>query len=95
MSSVPEGDDERYRLRLEPVQETLVIPLYGRAIEAAKPDGILRDEAAVRMVARIDYDFARLGRGPSLFGTVLRTCILDVWTRRFLTGWVLLGAPAR
>ncbi len=82
---MPAEPDRRYRLRLDPVQETLVIPLYGRAVETAKPRGVLRDGKAARIVASIDYDFARFDGGPSLLGTVLRTRILDTWTRQFLT----------
>jgi O-methyltransferase involved in polyketide biosynthesis len=80
----PTGDDHRHQLRLDPVQETLVIPLYGRAVESRKPDGVLRDDTAVRIVEAIDYDFAKFDGGPSLLGTVLRAAILDTWTREFL-----------
>lgn len=80
----PTGDGDRHRLRLDPVQETLVIPLYGRAVETGKPRGVLRDPTAVEIVARIDYDFAKFDGGPSLLGTVLRTCVLDTWTQQFL-----------
>jgi O-methyltransferase involved in polyketide biosynthesis len=80
----PAGNADRYQLRLDPVQETLVIPLYGRAVESAKPRGLLRDEKAVQIVQHIDYDFTKFDGGPSLLGTVLRTCILDTWSREFL-----------
>lgn len=66
------------------VQETLLIPLYGRAVETRKPEAVLRDPAAETMVAAIDYDFARFDGGPSLIGTVLRTNLFDHWVRAFL-----------
>ena len=71
-------------VRLGTVQETLLIPLYGRAVESRKPQAVLRDPAAEAMVAAIDYDFARFDGGSSLIGTVLRTNLFDHWVRAFL-----------
>lgn len=66
------------------VQETLLIPLYARAIETSKPDGMLADPRAVEMVAAIDYDFSRFDGIDSLVGANLRTLVFDEWVRRFL-----------
>lgn len=72
-------------VQLGDVQETLLATLYARAVETGKKRGLLRDETAARMVARIDYDFAaRFGNSPMLIGSVLRTLILDEWVREFL-----------
>ncbi|MER5211284.1 class I SAM-dependent methyltransferase [Streptomyces sp. NPDC002838] len=71
-------------VHLGTVQETLLIPLYGRAVESRKPEPVLRDPAAEAMVAAIDYDFARFDGGPSLAGSVLRTNLFDHWVRAFL-----------
>jgi O-methyltransferase involved in polyketide biosynthesis len=71
-------------VRLGTIQETLLIPLYGRAVETRKPEAVLRDPAAVAMVAAIDYDFSRFDGGPSLMGSVLRTNLFDHWVRAFL-----------
>lgn len=76
---------DRQPVTLGEVQETLLIPLYGRAVETGKKRGLLRDHKAVEMVEAIDYDFARFDGGPSLLGVVLRTCIFDVWVRSFLS----------
>ncbi|KLO29073.1 methyltransferase [Mycolicibacter heraklionensis] len=65
------------------VQETLLIPLYGRARDNAKRHPILHDARAAELVDDLDYDFARF-RGGSLPGSVLRTAIFDVWVRQFL-----------
>ncbi len=70
-------------IRLGTVQETLLIPLYGRALDAGTRRPVLGDAKAVELVDRIDYDFAKF-RGPALSGSVLRTAIFDGWVRRFL-----------
>jgi O-methyltransferase involved in polyketide biosynthesis len=73
-----------HAMRLGTIQETLLIPLYGRAVESRKPEAVLRDPAAEAMVSAIDYDFSRFDGGPSLAGTVMRTHLFDHWVRAFL-----------
>lgn len=73
----------KHGVRLGEVQETLLIPLYGRAQQTRTRPRLLNDPKAVEMVEAIDYDFARFA-GPSSLGATLRTCILDVWVRAFL-----------
>ncbi len=43
---------------LEGVPETALWTLYQRAVEARRPDAVLRDPKAVELVDRIDYPFA-------------------------------------
>ncbi|MFE2727962.1 class I SAM-dependent methyltransferase [Kitasatospora sp. NPDC059327] len=43
---------------LAAVPETALWTLYQRAVEARRPDGVLRDPKAVELVDRIDYPFA-------------------------------------
>ncbi|WP_199547273.1 class I SAM-dependent methyltransferase [Streptomyces sp. N35] len=71
-------------VQLGTVQETLLIPLYGRAVENRKPEPALRDPRAEEIAGAIDYDFARFDELPSLTGTVLRTSLFDHWVRNFL-----------
>ncbi|RMI31534.1 class I SAM-dependent methyltransferase [Streptomyces triticirhizae] len=78
------GHSPGVRPRLGVVQETLLIPLYGRAVEHAGPDPALTDPRAVELVEAIDHDFARFDGLPSLTGAVLRTLLFDHWTRDFL-----------
>jgi O-methyltransferase involved in polyketide biosynthesis len=44
------------------VQKTLLLPLWGRAVEAAKPHPLLVDRTAVEIIATIDYDFSTIAR---------------------------------
>jgi O-methyltransferase involved in polyketide biosynthesis len=76
---------EKRAVRLGEVQETLLIPLYGRADQTRRKRGLLHDPKAVEMVEAIDYDFGRFDGGRSLLGATVRTCILDVWVREFLS----------
>ncbi|OLT31080.1 hypothetical protein BJF79_37555 [Actinomadura sp. CNU-125] len=66
------------------VQETLLIPLYARAVETRKRRGMLSDPRAVEMVEALDYDFARFDGARSLLGSNLRTLLFDAWVRDFL-----------
>ncbi|MET7639058.1 class I SAM-dependent methyltransferase [Streptomyces sp. NPDC005438] len=70
-------------VELGEVQETLLIPLYGRARDARSRRPVLGDSRAVELVDTIDYDFTGFG-GPSLSGSVLRTSIIDGWVRDHL-----------
>ncbi|MGP4111765.1 class I SAM-dependent methyltransferase [Streptomyces sp. 4N509B] len=72
-------------VRLGTVQETLLIPLYGRAVDQSREEPVLRDPRAAELVEAIDYDFARFDGLPSLLGAVVRTALFDHWTRAFLT----------
>ncbi|MGO8964520.1 class I SAM-dependent methyltransferase [Mycobacterium sp.] len=65
------------------VQETLLIPLYARACDAASRRPVLGDRRARELVDAIDYDFTRFG-GSSLSGSVFRSSIFDGWVARFL-----------
>lgn len=78
------AENTEYGVRLGTVQETLLIPLYGRAMENSKPEPALRDPRAEELVASIDYDFTRFDGLPSLTGTVLRTGLFDRWVADFL-----------
>jgi O-methyltransferase involved in polyketide biosynthesis len=68
---------------LGPVQETLLIPLYARARDAARRHSVLADQRAASLVDSLEYDFTRFG-GPALLGCILRSAILDGWVRGFM-----------
>jgi O-methyltransferase involved in polyketide biosynthesis len=42
---------------LNGVAETLLIPLYNRAMESQRPDAMMKDEKAVAFVTQMSYDF--------------------------------------
>ena len=67
------------------VQETLFIPLAARARETGKERPVLRDPRAAEILASVDFDTEKYGRGWGGRATVLRTVIFDGWVSDFLT----------
>ena len=49
-----------YKIEKNTVQETLVIPLYGRKMCSELYPDLYRDETALRLIGEIDYDFSLL-----------------------------------
>ena len=52
--------DQKTHIEKNTVQETLVIPLYGRKLCTEQFPNLFRDEKAVELIERIDYDFSPL-----------------------------------
>jgi len=76
------------RIKLEgsnAVSETLLIPLYARAIEQRQAEPLVRDPLAAALMERIDYDWGRIKlAGHDLVATVVRLREFDRMTRDFL-----------
>lgn len=71
--------------QLRGVPETMLIPLYARAVETARPNAIIRDPHAVAMMNQLDYDFSKFDDAPlSALGVAIRTEIFDELTRAYL-----------
>ena len=67
------------------VSETLLIPLYMRYQESLKPDPIIHDESALRLVPQIDYDFSKFDTAVhSSVGSAIRATYLDNVTKDFI-----------
>lgn len=75
---------ERTPVALGDVQETMLIPLYARAVETRRERGLIHDPLSAEMVDAIDYDFRRFDQPVTLYGCVLRTSVFDGWVRDFL-----------
>lgn len=48
------------KVDLKGVQETLLMPLWGRAVETKKENPLLIDKEAVRIINSINYDFSQI-----------------------------------
>lgn len=69
---------------LGPVQETLLIPLLGRARETQTDSGLIQDNKAVEIVNTLDYDFSKWEKSSALKGATLRTRMYDQDVKAFL-----------
>lgn len=73
---------------LSGVPETLLLPLYSRAMESQRQDALLKDEKAVAIIRQESLDFSRVRKIPipELLGTMrmLFTREMDRYTRDFL-----------
>ena len=76
---------KKYHIEKNTVQETLIIPLYGRKICSDKFPQFFKDEEAERICNMLDYDFAEKGKkmesGAGLFGA------LEVAQRQYDLAW--------
>jgi O-methyltransferase involved in polyketide biosynthesis len=75
-------------LALSGVAETLLIPLYNRAMESQRPDAIMKDEKAVALVTQMSYDFDHV-RKIRMFevnkvARIMLTREMDRYARDFL-----------
>jgi len=48
------------KIKLEKEKETLLVPLYCKALESKKKTPIISDDKAVEMVSEIEYDYSQL-----------------------------------
>lgn len=55
----------QYKIEKNTVQETLVIPLYGRKVCSERFPNLYRDETAIRLMNEISYDFSALAAGAN------------------------------
>jgi len=76
---------EKIDIALTGVPETLLIPLYYRALESQRSDAMLKDEKAVEIVARLNADFRHLKlQKHDVVGLVLRVRQFDRFASKFL-----------
>ncbi|MBQ8913478.1 MAG: class I SAM-dependent methyltransferase [Lachnospiraceae bacterium] len=76
---------EKYHIEKNTVQETLIIPLYGRKLCSDNFPHLFKDEEANRICNMLDYDFSEKGKkmekGIGLFGA------LEVAQRQYDLAW--------
>ena len=65
---------QKYHIEKNTVQETLIIPLYGRKVCSDRFPNLFKDPEAERICNLLDYDFAEKGKrmesGVGLFGAL-------------------------
>ena len=75
----------KYHIEKNTVQETLVIPLYGRKMCSELFPQLFRDETAIRLIDQIDYDFSTLAQKSQ--STVQQFGFLEVAMRQNDLAW--------
>jgi O-methyltransferase involved in polyketide biosynthesis len=74
---------------LSGVAETLLIPLYNRAMESQRPDAIMKDEKAVALVKQMSYDFDQVRKirvfEANKVARIMLTREIDRYARDFLS----------
>ena len=66
------------------VPETMLLTLYHRALETARPDRLFADDYAVQFVDRIDHDFSKFDDWRMRWAIPVRTWLIDNAVREFL-----------
>jgi O-methyltransferase involved in polyketide biosynthesis len=79
---------ERSHQDLSGVAETMLIPLYNRAMESQRPDAMMKDQRAVELVAQMICDFdqvrkIRMSEGNKA-ARIMLTRQMDCYARDFL-----------
>src|ERR1035441_5061298 len=75
----------RQSIQLGEIEETMLVPLYARAVETLKKRPVLKDSKAVEMVEAIDWDFRRIHQTRRLMSCILRTAAFDEFVKEFLS----------
>jgi len=72
------------KVNLGVVQETLLIPLYFRSLEAKKENPRIDASYDVELVNQLDYDFSKFTGKWSMEGCVVRAVILDKEVQKYI-----------
>jgi O-methyltransferase involved in polyketide biosynthesis len=75
------------QIELESVQETLLLPLWGRAVESKKQKPKLIDPKAVEIINSINYDFTIIGKNVnklSMASWIARSIYFDQKIKQFI-----------
>ncbi len=78
------------RIKLGSVQETLLLPLWGRAVETRKKKPLLVDEKAVSIIDTLPYDFNLISKnisGISRLSWIARSLFFDKKITAFIENY--------
>ncbi|MCE5249636.1 class I SAM-dependent methyltransferase [bacterium] len=78
---------EHIAVELGNIQITMLLPLWGRAVETMKPEPLLVDRTAADIITKIDYDFSVIARNTkelSQLAWIVRSLRMDAVIREFL-----------
>ncbi len=77
---------QKIKIKTGSIEETLLLPLWGRAYETQKKNPRLVDEKAVEIIKAIDYDFSDIEKTQAMsqHGWVARSLHTDRVAREFI-----------
>ena len=78
---------EKITIDLGHVQKTLLLPLWGRAVESKKEHPLLVDQSALQIIGAVDYDFSALTNNISdltQMAWIMRSMCVDEVVTAFL-----------
>jgi O-methyltransferase involved in polyketide biosynthesis len=78
---------EKISIELGNVQTTLLLPLWGRAVESQKKKPLLIDKMALEIINKIDYDFSTIAKNTrelSQLSWIIRSKRTDNVIKQFL-----------
>ena len=77
--------NDKIESKLANVPETMLITLWAKATETERADALIKDEKAVEMMGKIDYDFSKLKKASfSQSGCCVRAGLIDMEAKAFL-----------
>jgi O-methyltransferase involved in polyketide biosynthesis len=82
-----ESMTEKISVQLGNIQKTMLLPLWGRAMETGKKHPLLVDKTAVSVMEKIDYDFSTITSGISpisQYAWIMRSRTVDQIIHKFL-----------
>lgn len=69
---------KKEKVNLSGVNETMLVPVYARALESKKRNPAFYDKMAINIIDYLDYDFEKHGKSKmNMWGCAARTVILD------------------
>ena len=78
--------DMKEKVNVTGVPETMIQTLYARAKETQKKNAKIKDDIAVDIVSRLDYDFSSADCDKAMgYGVIARTIVLDDMVNEYLT----------
>lgn len=67
------------------IPETMIQTLYARAKETGKKNPKIRDDMAVDIVSKLEYDFSKADQDKTMgYGVIARTIVLDQMVEQYL-----------
>lgn len=79
-------NDMKEKVNVTGVPETMIQTLYARAMETCKKNPKIKDEIAVEIVSKLDYDFFNAKKDKTMSsGVIARTIVLDEMVEQYLS----------